>query len=65
MALRCVERDRTKRPTIMEVIDKLNEIETSKLSLVAQVFFFSPELFPINLLTIYISLAKAVVGQTP
>ncbi|CAN6363380.1 unnamed protein product [Urochloa humidicola] len=31
MALRCVEPERARRPTIMEVIDKLNEIESLKL----------------------------------
>ncbi|XP_062198301.1 receptor like protein kinase S.2-like [Phragmites australis] len=36
MALRCVEPDPMRRPTILEVVDKLNEIETLKLSLVSQ-----------------------------
>lgn len=44
MALKCVESDRTKRPTIMEVINKLNEIETLKLSLVDQVLSHSEHL---------------------
>lgn len=37
MALQCVEPDRARRPTIMEVVDKLNELETLKLSLIDQV----------------------------
>jgi hypothetical protein len=37
MAIRCVEPDRVKRPTIMEIVEKLNEIETLKMSLVGQV----------------------------
>ncbi|CAL4991703.1 unnamed protein product [Urochloa decumbens] len=36
MALRCVEPDRARRPSITEVIDKLNEIESLKLPLLGQ-----------------------------
>ncbi|CAL4979924.1 unnamed protein product [Urochloa decumbens] len=36
IALRCVEADRVKRPTIREIIDKLNEIETVRKSLIGQ-----------------------------
>ncbi|CAO2149658.1 unnamed protein product [Urochloa humidicola] len=36
IALRCVEADRAKRPTIREIIDKLNEMETVRQSLVGQ-----------------------------
>ncbi|CAO2149657.1 unnamed protein product [Urochloa humidicola] len=37
IALRCVEADRAKRPTIREIIDKLNEMETVRQSLVGQI----------------------------
>ncbi|KAJ1256763.1 hypothetical protein BS78_K312800 [Paspalum vaginatum] len=37
MALNCVERDRKRRPTITEVMDKLNEMEALKLSHLCQI----------------------------
>lgn len=44
MALRCIDADRAKRPTMAEVINTLNEIETLKKSLV-QVLSCSPTAF--------------------
>ncbi|XBI24922.1 hypothetical protein VPH35_049936 [Triticum aestivum] len=37
IALRCVEADRVKRPTIAEIVDELNKIDIAKRSLVDQV----------------------------
>ncbi|XP_062201772.1 cysteine-rich receptor-like protein kinase 44 [Phragmites australis] len=36
IALRCVETDRAKRPTITEIVDKLKKIDTAKRSLIGQ-----------------------------
>lgn len=37
IAVRCVEADRKKRPTVREIIDKLNEIENGRKALIGQV----------------------------
>uniref|UniRef100_A0A0A9CC39 Uncharacterized protein n=1 Tax=Arundo donax TaxID=35708 RepID=A0A0A9CC39_ARUDO len=37
IALRCVEADRVKRPTIAEIVDELNKIDTAERSLIGQV----------------------------
>jgi pyruvate dehydrogenase phosphatase len=39
IALRCVENDREKRPTITEIVDKLNETDTSKSSSTCKVMY--------------------------
>uniref|UniRef100_A0A0E0DD19 Protein kinase domain-containing protein n=1 Tax=Oryza meridionalis TaxID=40149 RepID=A0A0E0DD19_9ORYZ len=36
IAVRCVEADRKKRPTVREIIDKLNEIENGRKALIGQ-----------------------------
>ena len=37
IALRCVEVDREKRPTIAEIVDELNQVDTAEGSLTGQV----------------------------
>lgn len=37
IAVRCVEPDRKKRPTLREIIDKLNELENVRKALIGQV----------------------------
>jgi hypothetical protein len=45
IALRCVDADRTKRPTMAEVINTLKEIETLKRSLVQVLSYSTADFF--------------------
>uniref|UniRef100_A0A0D3HNW0 Protein kinase domain-containing protein n=1 Tax=Oryza barthii TaxID=65489 RepID=A0A0D3HNW0_9ORYZ len=36
IALRCIDKDRAKRPTISDIVDKMNEIDTLKMSLLSK-----------------------------
>lgn len=40
IGLRCVELDRERRPTIAEIVDELNKVDSAESSLAGQVYIF-------------------------